>query len=262
MGKVGLGTTTKAERGSVGTGRAGWDRTVVKRKDTPSESNEEKGWTRQETGVLRGHGAAKDLQGPTPSPCSRGKEPRARRAGAEQGRWAAPSRACPCVSGEDGSGQEGGTKGKKGRSHEDGKRVRGKVKGITEPTAGGVAEHAISAPGLAPLNGDPAPPLPGLPHLFSGAVGLEPPCAVAPGRRCTAKLSRVSSCVMRWWEDGHEEPHAGYGGSAPAEPPVPGCDFWGRGPGCVPLTSAGGTSRVHGSLMGPLSLAPSPCLCP
>lgn len=43
MGKVGLGTTTKPERGSVGTGRAGWDRTVVKRRERPSESNKQKG---------------------------------------------------------------------------------------------------------------------------------------------------------------------------------------------------------------------------
>lgn len=43
MGKVGLGTTTKPERGSVGTGRAGWDRTVVKRRVRPSESNKQKG---------------------------------------------------------------------------------------------------------------------------------------------------------------------------------------------------------------------------
>lgn len=255
MGKVGLGTTTKAERGSVGTGRAGWDRTVVKRKETPSGSNEEKGWTRQETG---------GAQGPRAVPVGQREGAQGRQSRGRAGKLGSPisSRACPCVSGEDGSGQEGGTKGKKGRSHEAGKRVRGEVKGITEPTGGDVAERAISAPGLAPLNGDPAPSLPGLPHLFSGAVGLEPLCAVAPGRRCTAKLSRVSSCVMRCWEDGHEEPHAGYGGSAPAEPPVPGCDFRGRGPGHVPLTSAGGTSRVHGSLMGPLSLAPSASLCP
>lgn len=86
MGKVGLGTTTKAERGSVGTGRAGWDRTVVKRKETPSGSNEEKGWTRQETGVLRV---------PALSPWGRGKEPRAGRAEAEQGSWAAPSHLVP-----------------------------------------------------------------------------------------------------------------------------------------------------------------------
>lgn len=64
MGTVGLGTTTKAGRGTVGTGRAGWDRTVVKRKERPSEHNKQKAWTRQETGVLRGHGAAKDCQGP------------------------------------------------------------------------------------------------------------------------------------------------------------------------------------------------------
>lgn len=73
------------------------------------------------------------VRAPTLSPCSRGKEPRAGRAGAEQGRWAAPPRACPCVSGEDRSGQEGR---KKGRSHEAGERVRGKVKGITEPPGG------------------------------------------------------------------------------------------------------------------------------
>lgn len=64
LGKVGLGTPRKAERGSVGTGRAGWDRAVVKRKERPRESNKQKEWTRQETGVLRGHGAAKDCQGP------------------------------------------------------------------------------------------------------------------------------------------------------------------------------------------------------
>lgn len=70
----------------------------------------------------------RSVRAPTLSPCSRGKEPRAGRAGAEQGRWA-----CPCVSGEDRSGQEGR---KKGRSHEARERVRGKVKGITEPPGG------------------------------------------------------------------------------------------------------------------------------
>lgn len=83
--------------------------------------------------MLRGHRAAKDCQGPHAVPMQQREGAQGWQSRAEQGRWAAPPRACPCVSGEDGSGQEGG---KKGRAYEAGERVRGKVKGITEPPGG------------------------------------------------------------------------------------------------------------------------------
>lgn len=37
---------------------------MVKRKERPSERDKQKAWTRQEMGVLRGHSATKECQGP------------------------------------------------------------------------------------------------------------------------------------------------------------------------------------------------------